>query len=126
MHGVVCPSDVTWKSMDAIETMKLYTWCFIERKYTGKFFGSEFDEFMTNQQDEFPILSNLVREYKPSLGEPGIGFSDACLECYNTNSISDTTVAKSTFSKVFCDFLAEKCGYSHNKGLLLFVTNRHG
>lgn len=119
VQGVITPSDVVWNTIDATEAVKLHHWCFTAKKYSGTFYGEEFDTFLAAHTLDFPNISKLSSTYAPEKGEISSGYAEACMEYHRTETLSDAIKIKSIFAKALCDHLANKCGYAHNKGLLL-------
>lgn len=119
VQGAITPNDITWAMMKVPEVRKLHDMCFQDRIYTGKLYGSDFEAFILAHMDLLPNLSQAVVSYQPTSSPPGEAYSEACLELHANSSISNDTKMKSIFAKVFADHLSEKCGFKHNKGLLM-------
>ena len=60
VHNVLTPNDLTWVEMDPNETKKLHAWCFVEKLYKGKFYGTEFEEFVLVHSTEFPNMAGAI------------------------------------------------------------------
>jgi len=125
VHNVLTPNDLTWLDMDEVEAKQLHEWAFSAKLYTGKFYGPEFEAYVTSCSSDLPKMSEAIVAYRPERGAIGAGFSDACIEMHDTKTVSDNTRARSIFAKVFADHLSEKVGYRHCKGLLLDLFLRH-
>lgn len=125
VQGAITPNDIAWANMNTSEVTKLHDMCFRDRTYSGKLYGAEFEAFVLEQSCALPTLSKAVQCYIPSVALPSESYSEACLELHSTGTICDATKMKSIFAKVLADHLSEKCGYKHNKGLLLDMFLRH-
>lgn len=125
VQGIITPNDLTWSQMNSGEVMKLHNWCFGEKLYAGKLYGEQFEAFVSSKKDELPGIYNALIAYQPAIANLGDSYNEACLELFHHGCVSETTKVRSIFAKVFADHLGEKCGYRHNKGLLLDAFLRH-
>ena len=129
IQGVITPCDLSWSRMDIEEIELLHHKCIIDRSpdsYKGKLYGTQFDNFMIKNKDVFPNLFHAATEYNPENFISGYSYNEASIEYYNSNQqISENTMNKSFFSKLFADHLSHKLNFHHNKGLLLnaFLRN---
>ena len=60
IHGVITPNDFVWNVISPSEALKLYHWCFVERIYTGKLYGADFEEFLSKSENIFNIADTPV------------------------------------------------------------------
>lgn len=125
VQGAITPGDITWAMMDNEETSRLHDMCFQDRIYTGKLHGPDFESFVLRHMDTLPNLCKAISEYMPLDAQPGVAYSEACLELHANSTVGDSTKMKSIFAKVFADHLSEKFGYKHTKGLLMDLFLHH-
>lgn len=125
VQGIITPNDLTWSQMNSGEVMKLHHWCFVERQYSGKLYGQQFEDFVASKNADLPGIYSALITYQPAIANLGDSYNEACLELFHHGSVCETTKVRSIFAKVFADHLSEKCGYKHNKGLLLDAFLRH-
>lgn len=99
VQGVITPSDVVWNTMDTTEAVKLHHWCFTAKKYSGTFYGEDFDDFLRSHALDFPVISKLSSTYEPQHGIISSGYAEACMEFHHSKTLSDDTKIKSIFAK---------------------------
>jgi hypothetical protein len=118
VHGVITPCDVCWGEISCEEAMHLERMCFSDNLYTGKFYGSEFEQFVCSQAAVIPGMAIAVKTYSPSTNLPGRAYCDAFDESAQVQ-VSHSSATKSMFAKAFADHLSAVLGYAHCKGLML-------